>query len=393
MLKRVAIYDPYLDTLGGGERYCLTVAEVLLKNGYRVDLFWSGNQDLITKAEERFSLNLKGLNLVNDVFHIKTKEIDLYEERQNLFSIINRSLNKQTIRRKFLNFTKKIKTTRKYDILFYVGDGSIPALFAKKNILHIQVPFSNQNSFLNQLKNKAKVALISKIACNSQFTSNFYRDNFGSKISVLYPPVDVQKFDSSDKKENIILSVGRFDNILNAKKQDVLIDAFKELVKKHDLKDWKLVLAGGSLLDADKNAYLTYLKEKAVDFPIEFVVNPNFSKLKEIYSVSKIYWHAAGFEVDELQHPENTEHFGMTVVEAMASGLVPVVVAKGGIPEIINNGIDGYLWNHINELVTYTQKLIDSPKELETMSQQALFNCKKFSKENFAAELLKLISN
>jgi len=83
----------------------------------------------------------------------------------------------------------------------------------------------------------------------------------------------------------------------------------------------------------------------------------------------------------------------MTVVEAMASGLVPVVVAKGGIPEIINNGTDGYLWNTINELITYTQKLIDSPKELENMSQQALFNCKKFSKENFAAELLKLISN
>jgi len=39
---RAAIYDPYLDTLGGGERYCLTVAEILLKNGWQVDLFWSG---------------------------------------------------------------------------------------------------------------------------------------------------------------------------------------------------------------------------------------------------------------------------------------------------------------------------------------------------------------
>ena len=58
MHKRVAIYDPYLDTLGGGERYCLTVAEILLKNNYQVDLFWSGDKTLIEKAEKRFSLNL-----------------------------------------------------------------------------------------------------------------------------------------------------------------------------------------------------------------------------------------------------------------------------------------------------------------------------------------------
>ena len=33
MRKQAAIYDPYLDTLGGGERYCLTIAEILLKKG------------------------------------------------------------------------------------------------------------------------------------------------------------------------------------------------------------------------------------------------------------------------------------------------------------------------------------------------------------------------
>ena len=80
MVKRAAIYDPYLDTLGGGERYCLTVAEILLKHGYKVDLFWSGDQDLIKKAIKRFSLNLNGLNLVKDIFQIKPKQIDFIEE-------------------------------------------------------------------------------------------------------------------------------------------------------------------------------------------------------------------------------------------------------------------------------------------------------------------------
>ena len=391
MVKRAAIYDPYLDTLGGGERYCLTVAEILLKHGYKVDLFWSGKQDLIEKAEQRFSLNLKGLNLVKDIFQIKPHQIDLFEEKQNLFNVINRSLNTRKIHQKVTTFINKLKETSKYDVLFYLGDGSIPIVFAKQNFLHIQVPFSNQKSNFSKLISKSKLLLFSKIICNSEFTAKFNQEDLPSKITVLYPPVDIQKFETSSEKENIILSVGRFDNVLNAKKQDVLIDAFKILVESENIKKWKLILAGGSLIDQDKNSYLKYLEEKASNLPIEFIVNPNFENLKNIYSKSKIYWHAAGFDVDEKNHPENTEHFGMTVVESMSAGLVPVVIAKGGIPEIISDGIDGYLWNTIDELVFKTKSLIDSPKDLEEMSKKALIKCKKFSKENFESELLNLI--
>lgn len=391
MVKRAAIYDPYLDTLGGGERYCLTVAEILLKHGYKVDLFWSGKQDLIEKAEQRFALKLEGLNLVTDVFQIKPHQIDLLEGKQNFFDVINKSLNPQKIHQKITTFVKKLKITSKYDIFFYLGDGSIPVLIGKQNFLHIQVPFSNERSFLNKIVTKSKLLFFSKIICNSKFTAKFYEDDILSKITVIYPPVDVEKFETSKNKENIILSVGRFDNVLNAKKQDVLIDAFKALVKKEGIKNWKLVLAGGSLIDPDQNSYLKYLQEKAEDLPIYFVVNPKFDKLKEVYSKSKIYWHAAGFDVDEDNHPENTEHFGMTVVEAMASELVPVVVAKGGIPEIISDGIDGYLWNTLDELVFKTKSLIDSPEDLEKMSRKAVIKCQKFSKDNFETGLISLI--
>ena len=75
-IKKAAIYDPYLDTLGGGERYCLTVAEILLKNGYKVDIFWSGDKTLIEKAEKRFSLDLKDLNIVPDIFGIKPQNLN-----------------------------------------------------------------------------------------------------------------------------------------------------------------------------------------------------------------------------------------------------------------------------------------------------------------------------
>ncbi|HPT65892.1 MAG TPA: glycosyltransferase family 4 protein [Candidatus Woesebacteria bacterium] len=393
MVKRAAIYDPYLDTLGGGERYCLTVAEILLKHGYKVDLFWSGNQDLIKKAQQRFSLNLENINLVEDVFKIKPKQIDLFEEEQNLFKAINRSLDPKKIHQKLISFINKLKITSKYDVFFYLGDGSIPVILGKQNFLHIQVPFSNEKNIFNKLITKSKLLLFSKIICNSQFTAKFYQDQLPSKITVVYPPIDVEKFETSDNKENIILSVGRFDNVLNAKKQDVLIDAFKALSEKENIKNWKLILAGGSLIDPDQNSYLKYLKEKSDNLSIEFIVNPNFEKLKEIYSKSKIYWHAAGFEVNEDDHPENTEHFGMTVVESMAAGLVPVVISKGGIPEIIEDGIDGYLWKTIDELVFKTKSLIESSSDLEKMSQKALVKCQNFSKANFEKEFLSLIKN
>jgi glycosyltransferase involved in cell wall biosynthesis len=391
MEKRAAIYDPYLDTLGGGERYCLTVAEILLKNGYIVDLFWSGDQTLIKKAQDRFSLYLTGLNLVQDIFEIKPNNLDCIEDNDRLSSFINTNLNPQKINSKFKKIINKINNNRQYDLIFYLSDGSFPFLFGKKNFLHIQVPFVYTNSFLKKTFNFFKIKLYSNIICNSQFTAKFQKDSVKDKVLVLYPPVDVDKFNSSELKENIILSVGRFDNILNAKKQDVLIDSFRILYEQEKIHNWKLILAGGSLINPKDNAYLKHLQKESNGLPVEFIVNPPFDVLKETYSISKIYWHAAGYQIDENIHPENTEHFGITVVEAMASGVVPVVISKGGIPEIVDNGVNGLLWQDIDELVTKTKKLIENPNTLKLMSQQSLINCQQFSKDNFEKKLLRII--
>ena len=391
MVKRAAIYDPYLDTLGGGERYCLTVAEILLKNHYQVDLFWSGDSTLVEKAETRFSLDLSKLNIIPDIYQLKPQNLDLIEENENLTQSIINVLNPQKINFKFKKFFQKISNNRQYDIIFYLSDGSFPFLYGKKNFLHVQVPLVKIDNKLNDALNKIKNNFYTNIVCNSQFTAKFQKKISNQKVLVLYPPVDVDKFDSHQSKENIILSVGRFDNILNAKKQDVLIDAFRSLVVREKINNWKLVLVGGSLSEPKNNSYLQYLEKKAANLPIEFIVNPPFSVLKDQYAQSKIYWHAAGYDVDENIHPENTEHFGITVVEAMASGLVPVVISKGGIPEIVDNGVNGFLWQTTDELISKTKNLINNPDTLKLMSQQSLINCHQFSKDNFEKKLLSII--
>lgn len=393
MPNKAAIYDPYLDTLGGGERYILTVAEILLKNGYQVDIFWSGNHKLIEQAQQRFSLDLSKLNIIPDVFGIKPQHIDLFEEKQNLFKLINRSLNPKKANRRIFSLLEKYKITRKYDLMFYLSDGSVPFLFSKKNILHVQVPFVPTHNIQKTISDFIKFRLIKRVICNSKFTAKFQNQAFKDKVTVLYPPVDIEKFYNNPHKQNTILSVGRFDNILNAKKQDVLIDAFKMLVESENIKDWRLVLAGGSLSEPSKNSYLQCLKEKAEGLPVDFIINPNFNELKDIYSTASIYWHAAGFDVDENKYPQNTEHFGITIVEAISSGLVPVVVNKGGIPEIVKNGVSGYLWNSIDELVSYTNKLINNQDLIKSMSQESQSLCQKFSKEQFEEQFMSIITN
>jgi len=390
---KAAIYDPYLDTLGGGERYCLTVAEILLKNGWEMDLFWSGDKDLIPRAENRFSLKLTGLKLIKDIFNLRAQKIDLIENQNQLKNIVAQKIaGPQNSTQKIKRWFSHYQQTKGYDLFFYLSDGSTPFLFAKKNILHVQVPFRFSLNPTQKIANLAKFKIGKiQIICNSLFTQKFTQKIFPQKSSVLYPPVDVEKFSPASSKKNYILSVGRFDNILNAKKQDVLISAFQTI--SHQNPSWKLILAGGSAQDPDQNSYLKHLRFMAKDLPVEFVVNQPFSALQNLYSQSKIYWHAAGYQVDEDLHPEATEHFGITIVEAMASGLVPLVVDKGGLPEIIKENKNGFLWSDLDQLTGKTQLLISHPKKLAKISQQALLDCQQFSKDNFEKQLLLLVNS
>lgn len=341
---RAALFDPYLDTLGGGERYVMTVAQILKKHGWEVDVEWS-NEEIRNKLEKRLGLVLSGIRFVPD-----------------------------------------IKKGRGYDLCFWLSDGSIPTLWAQKNILHFQVPFQDVGG--KSLFNRLKLRRIHAIVCNSDFTEKFIDKEYGVRSIVVYPPVDVESF-SPGKKENIIISIGRFSQLLQAKRQDVLIDVFKKMVD-GELRDWKLILAGGS--DVGGREYVDELKKQIAGYPIEIVENQSFNQLKNFYAKAKIFWSASGFRIDEEKEPEKVEHFGITVVEAMAAGCVPIITNKGGHKEIVEDPIDGILWDSPSGLLGSTLTIITNENKRKTIVRNARKKAQLFSESRFENEILKLVA-
>ena len=340
---RAAIYNPYWDSLGGGERYCLSFARVLVELGYLVDIEW-GEEDILEKLEERFGISTEGINVVKS---------------------INRGTN--------------------YDICFWLSDGSIPTLLSRKNVLHFQFPFKGVSG--RSLLNRMKMYRISEVVVNSKFTKEFIDKEFGVNSKVLYPPVDVKSF-KVKKKQNMILYVGRFSKLTQNKGQDILKKAFKKL-NKEGYVQWRLVLAGGVEVGARK--YLLKLKKIAKGYPIKFVESPSFKELRDLYARAKIFWSASGFGADFEKEPLLVEHFGMTVVEAMASGCVVVAYNAGGHKETVIDKDNGFVWEKIDDLVDKTIEIINEKKEMEKIAKEAIKASDDFSYEKFTKEVKKLL--
>ena len=225
----------------------------------------------------------------------------------------------------------------------------------------------------------------------SKFTQRWIKTYWQRESILLYPPVDVEKFSPAPKK-NQILSVGRFFAGSHNKKHLEMVKAFKEMVD-GGLKDWELHLVGGSTPGDIHQDYLENVKSEAAHYPI--FIHPDLPHLDmlKLYNESAIYWHASGYGEDETRDPVKFEHFGITTVEGMAAGCVPVVIGKGGQPEIVSHGRNGYLWNSPEQLITYTLRLIRDPGLREKISAISLADSAAYSKMKFQDRLDELLND
>ncbi len=341
--KKALIVSPYLDHLGGGERYMLSVAAVLESLGHTIYFGWDNLEEIGTLSA------MLGITLTKPLLDPKIRSLYHSSNPLAMFS-----------------------ATRPYDVVVYLSDGSLPLLGGKNNIVHMQVPFHNVGG--KSWKNALKKNCIHAVIVNSRFTKDVVDQEYGIRSIVVYPPVAT--IDTHQPKENSILSVGRFEPSLNAKKQDVLLKAWRQLSSQ--LPGWRLVLAGA----CGSDAWLAQLRQLAADLPVDFYPNIAHADLSNLYSRARIYWHAAGYGIDEVKNPELTEHFGITTVEAISAHCIPLVVPYGGQKEIVTDS--QFHWETMEELVSKTINLASMKSEYQS-------DITKYSRDNFESQLKQLL--
>lgn len=367
---RAFLYSPYFPNhFGGGEKYLLDVARNLATiNTSQVEVAISSNKNLSDSA-------LKS---------IKDKYSRFFNHDLRNITFVNTPLGTRA------NILKKIFWTRKYDLGFYCTDGSLFYSLAKKNILHIQVPLKiDKSSFIERQKLKCW----HKITTNSYFTKSIIEPSWNVKVDEAHQPlVDVEPLINSSniaQKEKIILNVGRFFPQLHSKRQDILVTIFGRL--KHQYKKetngWRLVLIGG----VENQEYADRVHKMAQGLDVTILHDVNQAQLQDWYKKSSIYWHATGYRINDEDEPHKVEHFGISTVEAMAAGCVPVVIAKGGQHEVIGEDLLKWSWITQKECIKKTRQLIIHKKLRNQLQLQAQERSRLFSPKVFRSKLAKLI--
>jgi glycosyltransferase involved in cell wall biosynthesis len=231
-----------------------------------------------------------------------------------------------------------------------------------------------------------------KIVTISEFCRKWINNYWGLASQVLYPPVNTEEFSPAKKKKNHIIHIGRFFVTGHSKKQLDLVKVFKRMVSQHNVDDWELHFIGSIYEGSRHQAYFDKCKAEAEGYNISFHTHADFEELKTRLSEAKIYWHATGLDEQEEKDPIVFEHFGITTVEAMASGCVPVVINAGGQKEIVTKE-SGFLWNNRKELMNYTHQLIADSTLYKQLQKGSLERSDFFSRKLFKKRFGEMIEH
>jgi glycosyltransferase involved in cell wall biosynthesis len=193
------------------------------------------------------------------------------------------------------------------------------------------------------------------------------------KISVIYNGIDTTRFIPTNKrigKKINIIYVGR---LVKEKGVQNILEALKYL---DDLPEYSLKIVGGGTYQETLETLTTKLE---LCEQVEFCGYRE--NIPELLQQADIFVHM----------PEWEEGFGISVVEAMASGKVCIVADCGAMPEIISDGIDGFLVPKgnviaLSETIRNVAEQINSA-EMEQIRTNAVNKAKLFTIKNFANNL------
>ena len=169
--------------------------------------------------------------------------------------------------------------------------------------------------------------------------------------TVIYPPVDVQRFENSSPKSDYYLVVSR---LVPYKRVDLAVEACSSLNR-------KLVVAG-------RGPELKNLK-KLAGSSVEFVENPTDEDITKLYSKARGFIFSA------------EEDFGITPVEAMASGTPVICYGKGGATETVVDGKTGVF--HDKQSVESLSQAINKFESIKFDKKHIKQRASDFSEDKF----------
>jgi glycosyltransferase involved in cell wall biosynthesis len=222
------------------------------------------------------------------------------------------------------------------------------------------------------------------VLANSEYTRSWISRLWDRDSDVLFPPIAVDTVHPATKREPVILSVGRFftPSLGHAKRQLEMVRWFGDLHRSGRLPGWRLHVVGGC--ERFQEPYLAQVRAAAEGLPIDISPNAPRSLVQELLSTSAIFWSATGWGEDNETRPWAAEHFGMTTVEAMAGGCVPIVIDLAGQREIVKDGVAGFRWTTPQQLLDLTVRVAQDEELRDRLSIAAVADAQQFSEQAFA---------
>lgn len=362
---RIVIVHPRMSVMGGGERVAIHSMKEALRQGHEVYLA-TENFDVDT-FEDFFGVQglFENVRLVTyRPFRPVIRKALLYQRLVYHQSRLRRIVSKKGMFDLILNTAEVANqpSTRLPSIEYCY----FPDYFS-----HLE---SNGHSRLWELYywparvfNHDRVSRIDRLLAVSDFTREFVRKKWGRESTTLYPPCPIDLYSNLRvPKRDLVVTVGR---IAPEKRMGL----FLEIARRVPDIDFAII---GSVA-SDQASYYDSLRA-AAPANVSFVVAP-LRRVGELLGSAKVYLHCAW-----------NEHFGITIVEAMAAGCVPVVHNTGGPREIVSEDV-GYRWNSIDEAARQVSTMIGDDALRRDKSKAAALRAEQFGPGPFESGMGKVI--
>lgn len=251
---------------------------------------------------------------MSEIFAVEVKEFSMYDE--------------PSLKKRFQYLTSVRRCAR--DAL---KNGDHIYGLGKAGTIDYIVPIINRKGFLGSLETLKEWLTLNYLSAFSDYRKVcMFGSNYIKKIErkssckgpVIYPPLleNIEFIDG--ERENIILAISRISREKN----------IEFVGRLSDVVDAKFVVIG--FVTKSNRKYLAKLKK-------EF---PKLTILTDVPAEEKLKWLR---KAKILLHAAINEPYGMTKIEGMAAGCVPLVHNSGGSPENIP---DGYTFDNIDEAKT-----------------------------------------